>query len=185
MIVVICWCAIMMLFWPRNPLGAEHRRLTPKPLEARDLPEIPLTLELLASMLDAGSSLDAGLAHLAAFSEGPASRGLSAVTGALRTGGGWTAAWQIGSQLIRAGPVQNRLRQLEASLRLVALTGAPSSSLLRAEASRKRRELHRELQERAAALGVKLVLPMGLCALPAFICLGVLPVVLALFPHLD
>ena len=35
----------------------------------------------------------------------------------------------------------------------------------------------------AAALGVTLVIPLGLCSLPAFVCLGIVPVLLAMVPH--
>ena len=45
-----------------------------------------------------------------------------------------------------------------------------------------RRERFRAAEKRAASLSVKLVIPLGLCSLPAFICLGVVPVLLALVP---
>ena len=31
-------------------------------------------------------------------------------------------------------------------------------------------------------LGVRLVVPLGLCSLPAFVCLGVIPILVGLFP---
>ena len=36
------------------------------------------------------------------------------------------------------------------------------------------------LQARAEELAVRLVMPLGLCLLPAFVCWGVVPVVMAL-----
>jgi pilus assembly protein TadC len=47
-----------------------------------------------------------------------------------------------------------------------------------------RRRRNREAEKRAAALGVRLVIPLGACALPAFVCLGVVPVLLSLLPTL-
>jgi hypothetical protein len=67
-------------------------------------------------------------------------------------------------------------------LRFATSTGAPSAALLHAHAAQLRRRHNREVDRKAAALGVQLVLPLGLCSLPAFICLGVVPVVLGLLP---
>jgi pilus assembly protein TadC len=62
------------------------------------------------------------------------------------------------------------------------VTGAPSAAIVHARAAQLRRRQNRALERRAAALGVRLVVPLGVCALPAFACLGVIPVVLALLP---
>ncbi|MBN9239843.1 MAG: hypothetical protein BGO97_09100 [Micrococcales bacterium 70-64] len=53
--------------------------------------------------------------------------------------------------------------------------GVPAGELLRAEARERRAEARATAQERAAALGVRLMLPLGLCVLPAFLALGVVP----------
>ena len=71
---------------------------------------------------------------------------------------------------------------LRDALGFAALTGAPSSAILYAQAARLRRERFRTAEKQAAALGVKLVVPLGLCSLPAFVCLGVVPVLLAMLP---
>ncbi|WP_247827101.1 hypothetical protein [Arthrobacter antioxidans] len=78
-------------------------------------------------------------------------------------------------------PIIEDVRQ---GLRFGTATGAPSAALLHAHAAQLRRRHNREVDRRAAALGVQLVLPLGLCSLPAFICLGVVPVVLGLLPDL-
>lgn len=78
-------------------------------------------------------------------------------------------------------PIIEDVRQ---GLRFGTATGAPSAALLHAHAAQLRRRRNREVDRRAAALGVQLVLPLGLCSLPAFICLGVVPVVLGLLPDL-
>ena len=43
----------------------------------------------------------------------------------------------------------------------------------------------RRQQEAAAALGVRLVLPLGVCILPAFLLLSVVPVVISLLSDLE
>ena len=43
--------------------------------------------------------------------------------------------------------------------------------------------LSRRAERAAESLSVQLVLPLGLCSLPAFVCWGVLPVVMGLVPE--
>jgi tight adherence protein B len=58
--------------------------------------------------------------------------------------------------------------------------GVPVAGLLRAEAREARREAHSAVRMRIAALGTRLLLPLGLCVLPAFVALGVAPLLLAM-----
>lgn len=174
--------ALILLFWPSEP-AVLIRQKQPVGLIARaTFRDLSLSLDLLASMLDAGASLEAGMLHLGSVVDGSFGRGLLAVASGLRSGSSWQHAWQAWWRRSSNSGKDDPLRQLESSLSFVALSGAPSSLLLRTEARRRRRETQRELQRRAAVLGVKLVLPMGLTALPAFFCIGVVPLVLALFP---
>lgn len=67
------------------------------------------------------------------------------------------------------------LRVLELSSR----AGVPAAELLRAEADQQRREHLAALQTRVARLGVTLLVPLGVCVLPAFLALGVLPLMIS------
>ncbi|MDN4644603.1 type II secretion system F family protein [Arthrobacter sp. PsM3] len=135
-----------------------------------------MMLELIGAMLDAGAGLGRALALVAELA-GPDVRGpLRPVVAALAIGADWETAWR-GSDV--RSPELLALRQ---ALGFAALTGAPSSAILFAQAARMRRERFRSAEKQAAALGVKLVVPLGLCSLPAFICLGVVPVLLAMLP---
>nr|WP_240898121.1 type II secretion system F family protein [Agromyces luteolus] len=58
---------------------------------------------------------------------------------------------------------------------LAERAGAPVAELLRAEAARIRGAARAEGAARAARLGVRLMLPLGCCVLPAFVLLGVAP----------
>lgn len=66
------------------------------------------------------------------------------------------------------------------TLRLAAEAGVPPAELLRREAVLARVVARAAGQRRAAELGVGLMLPLGVCVLPAFIALGVAPLVLAI-----
>jgi hypothetical protein len=149
---------------PPNPEGQEGLR------------NVPMILELVAAMLDSGAGLGRSLDLIAGCASPQLSRSLRTVVAALDIGTDWETAWRSsGRQCAEA-------RKLKEALAFAALTGAPSSAILYAQAARLRREQFRMAEKRAAALGVKLVIPLGLCSLPAFICLGVVPVLLAMLP---
>lgn len=66
------------------------------------------------------------------------------------------------------------------TLALAADAGVPPAELLRREAALARVIARASAKRRAAKLGVSLMLPLGVCVLPAFIALGVAPLVLAI-----
>lgn len=68
---------------------------------------------------------------------------------------------------------------IEDCLRLADRAGAPVAGLLRAEAALLRSVVGAEDRTRAAALGVTLLLPLGVCVLPAFMLLAIAPTILA------
>lgn len=71
-------------------------------------------------------------------------------------------------------------RELAATLDFAAAAGLPLVGLLDAEADRLRRGAVAGARVRAEALAVRLLLPLGLLVLPAFLLLGALPVGLAI-----
>ncbi|MBG6189417.1 hypothetical protein IWX64_000337 [Arthrobacter sp. CAN_A212] len=159
------------------------------PFRDRDHPEEavhPLDpavmIDLLGAMLVAGAPVGDALGALASSCPPRLAWGLRRVTGALTLGADWDAAWN--SALSQADPPTRRvLAELRDALRFSALTGASSAEMVHSYAALLRRRRNGEAERRAATLGVRLVVPLGLCYLPAFICLGVLPVVLALLPR--
>ncbi len=68
---------------------------------------------------------------------------------------------------------------IESVLELSRRAGVPAAELLRSEATERRRSARAEVQERAQALSVRLMLPLGVCVLPAFMLLGVVPLLLS------
>jgi len=65
-------------------------------------------------------------------------------------------------------------------LELSRAAGVPARTLLVAEAEEARRESCAGARQAAAELAVRLMLPLGLCVLPAFLLLAVAPMVIAL-----
>ncbi|WP_205739665.1 type II secretion system F family protein [Georgenia sp. SYP-B2076] len=89
---------------------------------------------------------------------------------ALLLGAPWAEAWESAPGMLT--PLADALEPAWAD-------GVAPGPLLRRAAESVRAGRHRQAQEAAARLGVRLVLPLGLCFLPAFILLGVFPVVIA------
>lgn len=143
---------------------------------AAGLRDTAMMLELVAAMLDAGAGIGRSLELVAAVSSPRYRDALRPVVSALAIGADWETAWRSSAARLPG------ILELRDALGFAALTGAPSSAILYAQAARLRRERFRAAEKRAASLGVKLVVPLGLCSLPAFICLGVVPVLLALVP---
>lgn len=132
-----------------------------------------LVLDLSAMLLQAGLPVTGVLAVLAR--EVPGCGALHTVVRSLDLSLPWGRAW---------AQVPEPLASLGDALAFSHLTGAATAALLSAAADQRRRSDIREAERRAAELGVRLVLPLGVCALPAFICLGIVPVVISLLPDL-
>lgn len=80
--------------------------------------------------------------------------------------------WVRLSALRRDGAVQGVLQA-------AAAHGTSAGSMLLAEATGARSRVLASLEQEAEKLAVKILLPIGLCVLPSFVVLGVLPVLLA------
>lgn len=132
-----------------------------------------LMLELLAAQLRAGL---APLAALGALAEALNSRPLHAVCQRLQMGSGWGIAW--------SGPAAGTFGELRDALAPAYTGGAPSTALLLSLADAHRLSERRAAERAAGKLSVALVVPLGLCSLPAFICLGIVPILISLLPTL-
>lgn len=132
-----------------------------------------LVLELLAAQLRAGL---APLAALGTLAEALNSRPLHAVCQRLQMGSGWGSAW--------LGPAAGTFGELRDALAPAYTGGAPSTALLLSLADAHRLSERRAAERAAGKLSVALVVPLGLCSLPAFICLGIVPILISLLPTL-
>ena len=132
-----------------------------------------LVLELLAAQLRAGL---APLAALGTLAEALNSRPLRTVCQRLQMGSGWGSAW--------SGPAAGTFGELRDALAPAYTGGAPSTALLLSLADAHRLSERRAAERAAGKLSVALVVPLGLCSLPAFICLGIVPILISLLPTL-
>ncbi|MFF9563507.1 type II secretion system F family protein [Leifsonia sp. NPDC014704] len=65
-------------------------------------------------------------------------------------------------------------------LRLASAAGAPANQLLVAAARQQRRAARADGRRRATTLAVRLMVPLGVCVLPSFLLVAVVPLVLSL-----
>ena len=127
-------------------------------------------LDLMRSALTAGAGVSRALDAVARAVPHQQGAPLRAVVAALALGAEWEEAW-------REAPREHE--GLRRALQPAWDGGVSPVPLLRQAADSIRRQRLRRAREAAARLGVRLVLPLGLCLLPAFVLFGLLPVLLS------
>lgn len=133
--------------------------------------EPAVVLDLVAPLLAAGRSLTAALDDLARAL--PDAHALRAVTALLRWGRPWEEAWEPVAQ----DPLWT---EVAAWLRPLHRSGMAGARALTETAAAVRQQSRRADERAAEELAVRLVVPLSLCLLPAFVCWGVIPMVIAL-----
>ncbi len=141
---------------------------------ARDL--VPL-VGLLSAALDAGSPPGRALVVSRLSLPGPAADRLAVVTSQLELGGDPQTAW--GS--IAGDPVLGALGRAVAR---AEQTGAPIALIVSKLADELAERSRAEVEDRARAVGVKAAVPLGLCLLPSFLLIGIVPVAASLMQSL-
>ncbi len=154
---------------------------------ARADPELPFAIDLLAVCLRAGMPTSTALRAVGNVLSGEGSAGrratgqalpgaavvLSRVAAATELGSESATAWQdwIGH------PVYGRLAR---ALVVTGESGSAVAGRLEAVSQLMRTAAGQQSMERGQRVGVALMAPLGLCFLPAFVCLGVVPVVVGI-----
>lgn len=148
------------------------------PAARRDREEVARTLphlvDLFASTLRSGAEPVAGLAHVCAALPGPAADRLAPVVERARWGASGIEAWSaIGSDDVLA-PLARAMVRSQAS-------GASVVQTVERLADELDREALARAEDAARRVGVSAAVPLGVCLLPAFLLLGVVPTVASLF----
>ncbi len=147
----------------REPAHARRRREA----VARSLPHV---VDLLAVTLASGASPSTALSAVAAAVDGPVAADLRAAEHSLRLGRDPARVWREVAQ--RPG-----LAALGRAMARAVETGASVSDALHRLAEDLHASARLEAESRARAVGVRAAAPLGLCLLPAFVLLGVVPLV--------
>jgi Flp pilus assembly protein TadB len=141
----------------------------------RDLPGV---VHLLATALETGCDVADALRLVGDALPGPATRLLDAVPSRLALGIPVEAAWRPVLDSPELAPLGRTMVRAHRS-------GAPVTDEVARLADELDRRSRARVEDRARAVGVKAALPLGLCLLPSFLLLGVVPVVVSLLRTLS
>ncbi len=140
--------------------------------------DLPLTIELLAACLRAGRPPQQALTTVAAAIQGPLGDLLAEVAHRLTLGADPQDAWGL---LRTEPPCAAVARAIDRSL----TSGAPLSRTLERLADDTRQAHHHAADQYARTIESRSALPLGLCFLPAFVLLSIIPTIAdALVPYL-
>lgn len=155
-----CWAGIDRA----EPADVRARREAVR----RDLPHL---VRLLSAALAGGVAPGTALAVVAAAFPGPASEPLGTVAARLRLGADPVEVW--GS----LGGGSDGLAPLGRTMARAYTTGTPVAAAVSRLADDLARAARADVEDRARAVGVRAAVPLGLCLLPAFLLIGVVPLV--------
>lgn len=162
-------CALAGLVLLALGHGSTRRMMSAARARSADEMEATILCDLARSGLQVGAAIPSILSALGKAVDEPA---LPRIAKELVMGAGWAEAWE---------PIPARAGLLAQGLQPGWEQGV-SPILLLEHAAQQSREKHlARAEEEAARLAVKLVVPLGLFLLPAFVVWGVIPVVVSLF----
>jgi len=136
----------------------------------RDLPHL---VQLLGAALRSGVSPGEGVRIVCRALPGAAAARLSGVTERLDLGVDPEKVWATLADDAELAPLGRTLARAHR-------TGAPVVAAVHRLGDELERAARAQVEERARAVGVRAALPLGLCLLPAFLLLGIVPLVAGL-----
>lgn len=131
---------------------------------------MPDTLALLAGVLEAGVPLRAALERATEFGDDPCTQDLRTVRSRLAAGVSESDAW-LG--LAEVPGWQDAARDVARAVG----SGEGVAGVLRSHAEEMRRAAAEEAEKRARKVGVSSTMPLVCCHLPAFLLVGVVPII--------
>lgn len=134
---------------------------------------VAASLDLLAACLRAGLPTATAAKAVASSSPSPLAEALQRGADLLLLGADPAAAWETA-----AGDAETEA--LARAARRSARSGAPLSGVMAELAAQRRSDAEDSAAASAERAGVLISGPLGLCFLPAFICVGIIPVVMGL-----
>ncbi|WP_420705782.1 type II secretion system F family protein [Streptomyces sp. LaPpAH-108] len=156
--------------WRREKGARQPAETVDRAAAARQL---PLAAELLAACVAAGAEPVVAAQAVGDALGGPVGDALARGAAEVRLGGEPAGAWRRLTALPGAGRLARLLERASES-------GLPAAAPAARIASDARAESARAATTRARRAAVLISAPVGLCFLPAFIAIGVLPVVIGL-----
>lgn len=141
------------------------------------LNQLPGAVDLLIAALDAGRPPGSAFAMVGRASADPVGAEFAAIARRLSVSGDDAAVWDT----VRADAA---LAPLGRSFARAGRSGMPVGKILERLADELRRERRASSQERARSIAVSTAAPLGLCFLPAFFLIGIVPTIYGTFMSL-
>jgi pilus assembly protein TadC len=144
------------------------------------------SFDVLAACLRCGMAVSTAASATAPSAPAPLARMLNRAADLLALGAEPATAWtnlpsrRVGAPGLRAGPVDNHADALLRLARRSASSGAALAQGVAELADHSRHEAADAASAAAERASVLIAGPLGLCYLPAFVCLGIVPVVAGL-----
>ncbi|CAM5484888.1 hypothetical protein SGRI78S_04685 [Streptomyces griseus subsp. griseus] len=152
---------------PRARPGGAH------PERAVIAGQLPLAADLLAACIAVGAGPREAAAEVGDSIGGPVGDRLARTAAEIRLGGEPAEAWGRFGEIPGAGPLARCLHR-------AGSTGSPAAEPVARLAASIRAERAAAAVARAQRAGVLITAPVGLCFLPAFLAVGVAPVIIGL-----
>jgi Flp pilus assembly protein TadB len=178
--------ALMLLGWPLGPMlglglsPVAHAFISrlesaaSRERNARVAAQLPGALDLMVAALEVGRPPSVALGLAAEATYDPLGSELGQLASRLRVAGDPIAVWSSMLEDPALAPVGRAFRRAETSGMPVALVIDGVADELRRERNASRREASRKIAVRTAA-------PLGMCFLPAFFLIGVVPTIMGAF----
>lgn len=138
---------------------------------------VPVVVELVAGCLAAGLPMPAALEAASVAGDEVTREACLAAAAALRRGAPAAEAWQSW----RSDPT---LEPVARTTTRTTQSGASVAEDLRRVAARLRDARHSQIQRQVQQSSIWIVIPLGLCFMPAFVLIAVVPVVAGLIANL-
>lgn len=135
--------------------------------------QAPLLADLLAGLLASGATVRDAMGAASEAMPEPTATVLRTAAASVDLGADPADAWSATEMSLTHQPMVEALERAHQS-------GAPAALLLARVAEDLRRDRRRTVEVAARSAGVRAVAPLALCFLPAFVLLGVVPVVASL-----
>ncbi|MGI5393681.1 type II secretion system F family protein [Streptomyces sp. CA-251251] len=170
---VLLGVAVAAGLWRWRTRRSAGGRAEAETVAAEAAGQLPLAADLLAACIAAGAGPVAAAQAVGDALGGPVGDALERGAAEVRLGGEPEGAWRGLAALPGSGALARLLERADVS-------GLPAAGPVARLADQARADQARAMTTRARRAAVLVTAPVGLCFLPAFIAVGVLPVVIGL-----
>jgi len=140
--------------------------------------QLPVGVQLLATALRAGADIESALVMVATALPGAVGEELAGLARQLRLGLDPERVWARAAENVALAPLARTLGRAQE-------TGAAVAEVMEALAAELQGQRRAAVEQVAKSVDVRASAPLGLCLLPAFMVLGVAPLVVGVFASLQ